>query len=366
MRIALVVTGGVDPSGRQFVIPALLWLIERLAREHTVTVYALQKDRQPSVYRLLGATVRDLGSPRGLWRQTRALLAALRQDGPFDAVHAYWALPGGLAAAIAGRRLGVPVIVTCDSGEFVARPDIGYGLQWRRRQRWAVALATRLATRVTVCTEYQARLATACGVRDVAIVPLGVPASLFPPGDRAEGPPWRLLQVANLNPVKDQATLLTAIAELERAGVPVHLDLIGVDTMAGQVQQLARELGVERQVTFHGALPTDALVTFYQQTHLAVLSSRHEAAGVVVLEAATAGVPTVGTQVGYVHDWAPAGAAVAVPIADPHALAAAIADLLADRERRRAIAQVARTRTLTHDADWTARQFARLYASPRA
>ena len=127
MRIALVVTGGVDPSGRQFVIPALLWLIERLAREHRVTVYALQKDRQPSTYPLLGATVRDLGSPRGVWRQTRALIAAMREDGPFDVIHAYWALPGGLAAGVAGRRLGVPVIVTCDSGEFVARPEIGYG-----------------------------------------------------------------------------------------------------------------------------------------------------------------------------------------------------------------------------------------------
>jgi hypothetical protein len=36
MRIALVVPGGVDRSARERVIPALLWLIERLARRESM------------------------------------------------------------------------------------------------------------------------------------------------------------------------------------------------------------------------------------------------------------------------------------------------------------------------------------------
>jgi hypothetical protein len=42
MRIALVVPGGVDRSGRERVIPILLWLIERLARRHTVHAFVLR------------------------------------------------------------------------------------------------------------------------------------------------------------------------------------------------------------------------------------------------------------------------------------------------------------------------------------
>ena len=34
MRIALIIPDGVDPSGRERVIPALLSLIKRLARRH--------------------------------------------------------------------------------------------------------------------------------------------------------------------------------------------------------------------------------------------------------------------------------------------------------------------------------------------
>jgi len=124
MRIALVVTGGFDRSGRERVIPSLLWLVERLARRHEVFVYVLRYHDKPCRYNLAGATIQDLGRPKGLCRQYAALSSAMRADCPFDIIHAYWGLPAGLLATIIGRRLGVPSVVTCDSGEFVALPRI--------------------------------------------------------------------------------------------------------------------------------------------------------------------------------------------------------------------------------------------------
>src|SRR3954453_3966799 len=61
MRTALIVTGGVDASARDRVVPALLWLIERLARRHDLHVFALHYHRKPRSYPLLGATVHALG-----------------------------------------------------------------------------------------------------------------------------------------------------------------------------------------------------------------------------------------------------------------------------------------------------------------
>ena len=109
MRIALVVTGGFDESGRQHVIPTLLALVERLARRHDVFVYVLRYHPQPSTYPLLGATIRDLGRPTGIRQQYGRLIAALRHDGPFDVLHAYWGLPAGLVTAAAGWRLKRPI-----------------------------------------------------------------------------------------------------------------------------------------------------------------------------------------------------------------------------------------------------------------
>src|SRR5205814_2229462 len=148
----------------------------------------------------------------------------------------------------------------------------------------------------------------------------GVDAGAFPSGARIEGPPWRLLRVASINPVKDYPTLLRALALLVERGLDIHLDSVSVDTMGGHAQALAHALELDSRVTFHGLQPTDRLAALYARAHLHVVSSRHEAAGVVILEAAAAGLATVGTAVGYVADWDPERA-VAVPVQNPAALA---------------------------------------------
>jgi glycosyltransferase involved in cell wall biosynthesis len=372
MHLALVVTGGVDRSGVDRIIPTLLALIERLARDHVVVVYVLRYHDRPCRYRLLGASIEDLGSPPGLRRQYSALVDALRRDGPFDVMHAMWAMPAGIVAACAGRRLHIPVVLTADSGEFVAVPEVGYGLQRTMRHRLGVAAAMRLASQVTVCSGYMDRLARRHGVSPV-IIPLGVNGEVFrppagrDPGAASGGPPWRLLHVASLNPVKDQALLLDAFRRVVEALPPgaVHLDIVGEDTMDGVVQRRAASLGLNGQVRFHGGLPTSAVVPLYQQADLVVISSRHEAACVVALEAAATGVPVVGTDVGYLNDWSP-HRAVAVPVGDAPALARSIVDLLGDPGRRRTLARAAREWSLAHDADWTAVRFAALYEDLRA
>lgn len=360
MRIALVVTGGFDASGREYVIPTLLSLVECLARRHEVFVYVLRYLSQPSTYRLAGATIRDLGRPTGIRQQYGRLIAGLKQDGPFDVLHAYWGLPAGLVTAIAGRRLRVPSVVTCDSGEFVALPDIGYGSQLRWRQRVAIRTTAHLASVLTVCSEYQAHLAAARGWSPRTI-PLGVDCSRFVPAPRPDGPPWRLLHVASLNPVKDHETLLGAFQALIQGGVDAYLDIAGEDTLGGAASKLAGQLGIRERVCFLGFQSSDALVPIYQRSHVFVLSSRHEAAGAVVLEAAACGLPVVGTAVGYIADWAPERA-VAVPTQDAAALAAAVREVLMQSRRREQLATAARQWTMTHDADSTSQRFEHLYA----
>ncbi len=365
MRIGLVVTGGADRTGRERVVPILLWLIERLARRHDVHVFALHYYREPCSYPLLGATVHDVGrvdGPRGLrrFRLRSRLRAAIADAGPLDILHAHQGMPAGLVASHFGRALGVPVIVTLSSGELVSLPDIGYGLQRRWIDRRAVADVVRLASRITVDTPFMAQLA-ADHASGVEVLPFGIDTARFPLAQRADGPPWRLLRVASLNPVKDYPMLLRAFAAIVQRGLDVHLDIVGGDTMNGAVQALARSLGLDARVGFHGVQPTDELQRFYAAAHLHVVSSRHEASGVTVLEAASTGLPTVGTAVGFVSDWREGGA-VTVPVGDSNALAAAAIDLLRNPERRAHVAAVARAWTLAHDADRSASAFEDLYA----
>lgn len=365
MRVGLVITGGADRSGRERVIPALLWLIERLAKIHTVHVFVLHHEPAPSTYSLLGATVHDLGRvPRlpGLARplQRARLRRAIARIGGVDVLHAHWGLPGSVAVAV-GKRLKIPSIVTADSGEWVALPEIGYGLQLHWRDRLAVAAAMRDARVVTVCTTFMQQLAAKHGV-PARVVPLGVPRhNVDEPVIRpAEGPPWRLLHVASINPVKDHDMLLRAMAVIVARHPTAHLDLVGADTMNGRIERLAEGLNLTRHVTFHGFLPVDDIVPLRQRAHLHIVSSRHEAAGIVVLEAAMAGLPTVGTRVGHIVDGEP-HRAVAVPVGDAEGLAGAVLALIDDPIRRSALAAAARTWAISHDADHTASMFDRLY-----
>jgi glycosyltransferase involved in cell wall biosynthesis len=326
----------------------------------------LRHEVEPSQYELLGATVHDLGRVDGIpglgrWRQARRLVEAMGRVGRFDVVHAYWGIPAGVVGTAVARRFDLPSVVTFDSGEFVALPDIGYGLQRRFRDRRAIAATLRRASRVTVCTTYMATLARAFET-DAAIVPLGVEPRYFPPSapSAQPGAPWRLLHVASLNRVKDQGTLLRALALVIAREPRVTLDIVGEDTLGCEIQRLAGTLGVESAVTFHGFTPTDAIGAFYERAHLHVVSSRHEAAGVVTLEAACAGVATIGTRVGYIADW-DGERALAVPIGDAEALANGILALLADPDRRARLAAAARAWALEHSAEWTATAFEAIY-----
>jgi glycosyltransferase involved in cell wall biosynthesis len=94
--------------------------------------------------------------------------------------------------------------------------------------------------------------------------------------------------------------------------------------------------------------------------HVAIISSRHEAGPIALLEAAVTGVPTVGTAVGHVAEWSP-DAALAVPCQDPAALADAIQLVLDDEDLRVRLADEALRRASKMDADATASAFNDLY-----
>jgi glycosyltransferase involved in cell wall biosynthesis len=368
VRIGFVVMGGVDPSGRDRVIPVLMSLIECLAKRHELHVFVLNQQAEPTTYPLLGATVHDLGRVsafRGFRRraQLARFFPAVEKIGGFDLLHAYWALPAGFVATAAARRLRVPTVITASSGEWVSIPDVQYGLQRRWVDRRAVAIAMKRASRVTVCTHYMAALATRHGVT-TEFVPVGVPRPTVSTTERPPGPPWRVVHVASINRVKDHATLLRAFAAVTARVPDVHLDIIGADTMDGAMHRLASGLGLQGQVAFHGFLRTDEIAPFYARAHVHVLSSRHEGASVATLEAAAAGVPTVGTNVGYVADWAAEGGrALAVPVGDPEALAAGVVAVLKSPDLRASLAAAAQRWALAHDTDWTVERFGEIYRS---
>jgi glycosyltransferase involved in cell wall biosynthesis len=194
-------------------------------------------------------------------------------------------------------------------------------------------------------------------------VPLGVDLERWPLRPPVRRPPnerLRLVHVASLNRVKDQGTLLRALRVLADRGRQFRLDVVGEDTLGGETQEFAEELGVARHVQFHGFLSQRELRPVVEHAHVAVISSRHEAGPLAVLEAAAAGVPTVGTAVGHIAEWNPR-AALAVPCRDAGALADALEAVFLDEDLRMRLATEAHRRAQLEDAEHTARAFEDMY-----
>lgn len=362
MKLALVVPGGVDPSGEYRVIPALLALIERLSVHHEVHVFALHQESAPGTWDLLGARVHNIGRGATRMRAIRAIIREHRSS-PFGLVQAFFSGACGLIAVSAAHVLGIPSAVHVAGGEPVRLPDIRFGgrLRWRGRLQERVVLGAAAA--LSAASAPQLELLARLGVA-ARRVPLGVDCvQTWParaPVMRREGEPARLLHVASLNAVKDQPTLLRALAQLAQGPDTFCMDIVGEDTLGGAIQRLAREFGLADKVRFHGFMTQRQILPLMQAAHVLVVSSRHEAGPIVVLEAAALGVPTVGTAVGHVAEWAP-DAALAVPVGDWQSLAAALHLVLNDETLRLRLAQAAWARAVREDADYTAGCFEAIY-----
>ncbi|MBB6186044.1 glycosyltransferase family 4 protein [Rhodanobacter sp. MP7CTX1] len=360
MKIALVVPGGVDRSGEFRVIPVLLALIERLARAHEVHVFALHQEAVAGRWELAGATIHNIGDP---WTRLRAI-AAIRTEhrhAPFGLVHAIFAGPCSLVAVVAAKLLWLPSLVHVAGGELVALHEIDYGGRrtWKGRLREACVL--RGADSITAASTPIIDSLQALGLK-ARRLPLGVDLQAWPPLAPRErsAKPARLIHVGSLNRVKDQPTLLRALAALVDMGLEFEMDIVGEDTLQGEMQRLADQLGLERHVRFHGFKTQRELRPMMEAADLLVMSSLHEAGPLVLLEAAVAGVPAVGTAVGHFKEWSPS-AALAVPVRDWEELANAIGEVLTNEGLRLRLAREAQRLAMLEDADYTAQAFQALY-----
>lgn len=346
MRVALITPGfGGDEADEA--LPWLRHLVRGLAARHEVVVFSLRYPYCRGRYRAWGATVYALGGAEvSGWRRlpllARAALAVYREhlQRPFDRLHGLWADEPGFLAAMLGRRLAVPAVVSVLGGELVALPKIGYGGRLSRLNRLLVRQALRRADVVTVGSQTLAGLVRA-QMPDVSPVlwPQGVPTALFRPEGEAvtlAGNP-RLLQVAALTPVKDQTTLVRAVALLVPRFPGLHLHLVGDGPLRPALRAQAAALKLTARIHFHGAVAHEQLPTFYRGADLLVVSSRFESQSLVALEAAACGCPVAGTAVGLLPELAPP-AWLAPPVA-AGALAEALAAALADADGRRAVGQ---------------------------
>lgn len=372
LNIVFISPGGVDRSGQYKVIPHILWMLEKLTVKHKVTVISLYQYEQACEYTLCGARIISPGKIRQDWNNFQDPQSALKEmyektldivssEGTPDILHGFWGFHAGWLASRIALSMKIPSVVSLMGAEFVAFPEIKYGGQFHTNQKMILNDTLKQATSFTVASHHMEVHASEFGV-SAEYIPFGVHGSCFKPNKSPAQPPWKLLHVASINRIKDQATLLKAFRRVVDRIPAVHLDIVGEDTLNGELQNLTDELDMENHVTFHGYLPNNEVRIFFQNANIYLVSSLNETGPISMLEAAACRVPTVGTEVGYVADWTDKRA-LAAEIGNSQDLAEKIIFLLKNNQKRKELGEAAYNWVREYDSSWTTNKLLETYKS---
>jgi sugar transferase (PEP-CTERM/EpsH1 system associated) len=286
----------------------------------------------------------------GIWSLRRRLLALCRRVAP-TIVHTRG--PSGLDALLPARLAGVRHTVHGEHGWDVA--DL-HGKSWKPvlLRRLHAPLVSRY---VTVSKDLQRYLVERVGIAERRITQIynGVDTDQFHPGSGGrEGlfPPGFanpeaivVGTVGRIQPVKDQATLLRAFAELLRQqpefAPRLRLVMVGDGPLMRDLRDLAATLRVAEKVWMPGAVSNVA--ELMRGMDLFVLPSLNEGISNTILEAMASGLPVIATAVGgnvELIDEGRTGRLFAPQ--DVPALTRLLADYVVDAQLRRQHAQAAR------------------------
>jgi glycosyltransferase involved in cell wall biosynthesis len=160
--------------------------------------------------------------------------------------------------------------------------------------------------------------------------------------------PCRLVTVGRLTPNKNQSTIVRAVGSMTTAGADVTLDVYGDGPCRPELEQLARRLGVDDRITFHGSVSHGEVMSAFAAADLNLLSTRQEGYGKVLLESMVhATVPIFGESPVATEISGDGSRGLVFPPDDHERLAQLVIGLIEDRPRWARMARAARGHAAT-------------------
>jgi len=164
----------------------------------------------------------------------------------------------------------------------------------------------------------------------IHVVPNVVDTEVFHPSAFPAKPTNRgkkkMLLVAVLQPRKGIPDLLKALKQISSQRQDFVLDVVGDGPNRSEYEQLAKDLGLNNMVKFHGRQAE--IVEFIRECDFFVLPSLYENFGVVYIEAMACGKPVIATNAGGPREIVNKDVGILVPPKDVKALKEAIEYML--------------------------------------
>jgi len=266
-----------------------------------------------------------------------------------DIVHAHYAIPHAAAAYLARQVLActagahVPRTVTTLHGTDITL--VGGDRSYYPITKFSIAQSNG----VTAISDYlRTRTVEVFGdTGEIRVIKNFVNCAIYQPDENKSGAAMfapagekLLIHLSNFRPIKRAADCIRILAEV-RKSVPAHLLMVGDGPDCGVCESLARELKVNRSVSFLGK--RNHVEQLIPLAHVALMPSELEAFGLVALEAMACGVVPVATRVGGVPELVTDGVdGFLEPMGDIQAQAARVVSLLTDEALHARMAKAGR------------------------
>ncbi len=266
-------------------------------------------------------------------------IALLRWSRGFDLIHANWTL-SGITAWFLQFAHREPFIVTVHGSDIYQ----GTKTSWIR---WLTKLSLSHANAIVAVSKDLAEKVTDLGIPQdkIQVIPDGIDIGNFRP-EEADKREDIILFVGSLIPRKGCKYLIHAFDSVLRKLPQYQLHFVGEGPDQPELQQLVKDMGINDQVYFHGALSRDEVSRFMKRAKIFVLPSLEEGLGVVLLEAIASGTPCVASHIGGIPDIVTDETGRLVPPCDPAALDAAISDILSNPETWKSLSRACRERAV--------------------
>ncbi|MFD8823415.1 glycosyltransferase family 4 protein [Streptomyces sp. NPDC059605] len=303
------------------------------------------------------ATMWTGGFPEPLTFSLRARRHLAARRGEFDVIHDNQTLGYGLLA-----DLGAPLVTTIHHPITVDRQLELDAADTRRRRasvrRWygftrmQKRVARRLPSVLTVSGSSRQEIVDHLGVRPdrIRVVHIGADTDLWSPDPSVAEIPGRIVTTSSADvPLKGLVHLVDALAKLRADNPRAHLVVVGKRAEDGPVAQAIERHGLQDAVEFVKGISDAELVDLVRGAQISCVPSLYEGFSLPAAEAMATGTPLVATTGGAIPEVAgPDGeTCLAVPPADPGALADALGRLLADPELRARLGAAGRERVLS-------------------
>jgi len=288
------------------------------------------------------------------------LVATLRHARKVDVIHANWAISGAIAG-FAGWITGTPVVTTLRGS------DIPQG-RAKFFSGWLLLKTLALSARVVTVSEAFAKKMKQEFPRfadKIMVIENGVGDEFLSIAAMREVPKKviNLLAIGSLIPRKGMLYILEALAKLSEKYAFI-LRLAGDGPLREQLENKARELGIDKQVEFLGSVDAEKIPLLLKQADLFVLASHWEGRPNAVLEAMATGLPVVASDIDGVNELVVDGqTGLLFRDGDSEALRGCIERIMGDPAQAAAYGQAGSLRIVEKGLQWrnTAQRYMQLY-----